>query len=394
MHIGIAGPATPSELAAYLHPSSRIELFGMGGTPVNILVSALLDLGHRVTLATLDPALRSGQSARLEGPNLTIEIGPYRPRHRARDFFAVERSAITNAFLRQTPEVISAHWSYEYALGALETKIPTLVTVRDIPGEVFRHHPHPYRLVRWWMHRMVISRADKLAFNSPYTRDALGCPRGELSVVLPNYIPDRQWVLRDREPPRPRVPRLVSINNGFGKLKNVKRLIRAFREIRVHCPQARLDLVGGGFEPDGPAVKWASKQGLAEGIDFIGPLDYFTTLQRLRDADVLVHPSLEESFGYTLIEAACVGTPVVAGRDSGAVPWVLGNGEFGVLVDVKSPEAIANAVLALVDDGEQWSRLRQAAFEGEKKRFSSSVVAERYVEVLRGMPHARVASHG
>jgi L-malate glycosyltransferase len=366
----------------------------MGGTPVNILVSALLDLGHRVSLATLDPTLPIGQSARLEGPNLTIEIGPYRPRHRARDFFAVERQDLTQALLRQRPEAISAHWSYEFALAAIATGIPTLVTVHDVPRQIFRHQPSLYRLVRWWMHRRVLTRAGQLAFNSPYTQQLLGYPRGNDGIVLPNSIPDRLWQLHDRGVPNPEAPMIVSVNNGFGVRKNVCSLIEAFARIHDERPGARLELIGAGYEPAGPAARWVAQKGLVAGIEFVGPLDHEETLQHIREADVLVHPSLEESFGHTLIEAARVGTPVLGGRDSGAVPWVLGEGKFGVLVDVKSPEATARDVLALVDDPERWSRLRQAACEGGKERFSSSVVAGRYVEVLRGMAHARLAHTG
>jgi L-malate glycosyltransferase len=363
----------------------------LGGTPVNLLAAALLDLGHQITLATLDPALPVGEVVMLEGPNLTIEIGAYRPRHRARDRFAVERSFITKALARHQPDVISAHWSYEFALGALDTNIPTLVTVHDVPRQIFWHQPNPYRLVRWWMHRQTLARADRLAFNSPYTQQMLGWPRGQEAIVLPNAVPDRQWVLQDRESPNPRGAHLVSVNNGFSKRKNVHRLIEAFAEIRGRCPEARLDLVGGGFESGGPAAEWAMKRGCAEGIKFIGPLDYPATLERISEADILVHPSLEESFGYTLIEAVSVGTPVIAGRASGAVPWVLGGGQFGVLVNEKSPAAIADAVVDLVNEPQRWSRLRIQAFEGCRERFASSAVAAKYVEVLRSIRDARPA---
>ena len=394
MHIGITGPANPKELGRYLDSGVQPELPGFGGTPVNILTSALLDLGHRVTLATLDPALPVGETVALEGPNLVIEIGAYRPRHRARDMFKVERNSIKKALERHQPEAISAHWSYEFALGALDTKIPTLVTVRDVPKEIFWHQPTPYRLIRWWMHRQSLGRANRLAFNSPYTQQMLGSPRGDSGIVLPNTIPDRQWVLQDRDPPSPRKPRVVSVNNGFGKRKNVQSLIKAFAEIRGHCPEARLDLIGGGFESGGPASEWAMKQGYSEGIHFIGPLDHPATLERIREADILVHPSLEESFGYTLIEAASVGTPVIAGRGSGAVPWVLGDGEFGVLVNVKSSAAIANAALALIRDPNRWNELRIRAFEGCRERFSSSAVAMQYMEILGDMKNARLARTG
>jgi glycosyltransferase involved in cell wall biosynthesis len=67
----------------------------------------------------------------------------------------------------------------------------------------------------------------------------------------------------------------------------------------------------------------------------------------------------------TLIEAMSQGLPVVAGAHAGAVPWVLGHGRAGVLVDVDDPRAIARAVEAvlsqealrerLVNDGYDWA---------------------------------------
>src|SRR5690606_13680198 len=132
------------------------------------------------------------------GPTLTVEIGPYRPRHRARDFFAVERASVTDAFIRRRPLAISAHWSYEFALGSIKSRIPTLVTVRDVPWQIFRYHPTSYRLARWLMHWRAILGASELAFNSPYTKESVWFMAGKSGAILPNAVPDRQWILHDR----------------------------------------------------------------------------------------------------------------------------------------------------------------------------------------------------
>src|SRR5690606_13706271 len=133
--------------------------------------------------------------------------------HRARDFFSAERASIKDAFTRSEPDAISAHWSYEFALGAIESGIPTLVTVRDVPSRVILYHPHPYRLVRWFMHRQVVARATRVAFNSPYTAEMLGFRQGDARNVLPNMIPDRDWVLHSRKTPDPEAPLLISVNH-------------------------------------------------------------------------------------------------------------------------------------------------------------------------------------
>ena len=388
LHIGLCGPCSPRDFANDLDVDRDSLPAGLSGTPVNHLARSFLDLGFRVSLATLDRRVAPDNPIHVDGARMSLSVGPYRAKHRARDQFGVERRAIRDAMRRLAPTAISAHWSYEFALGAIESGIPTLVTVRDVPSEVFRFQPSPYRLVRWLMHRETMTRATSIAFNSEYTRRRVRHPRSLGARVLPNSLPDSMWRLASREPPDRWNPIFISVNNGFGARKNVQALVRAFGRVRRTLPGARLRLIGSGFEPGGPAATWASRHASNERVEYLGKLDYGVMLEALQAADVLVHPSLEESFGYTLIEAASVGTPVIAGENSGAVPWVLGNGDQGVLVDVRSPEAIATAMLSIVGDGATWSALRERAFQRGRARFSASGVAKQYVEALQEVARA------
>ena len=110
--------------------------------------------------------------------------------------------------------------------------------------------------------------------------------------------------------------------------------------------------------------------------------------------DVLVHPALEESFRYTLIEAASVGTPVIGGVASGAVQWVLADGASGLLVDVTSPDRIAAAMRSLVSHPVRWSRLRLDAFEAGRQQFTASRIGRDYVDILERISHAGTSRSG
>ena len=80
-----------------------------------------------------------------------------------------------------------------------------------------------------------------------------------------------------------------------------------------------------------------------------------------------------------------LGLPIVAGRDSGAVPWVVGAvdgvAKCAILVDIESPEAMAQAMEAAFDPGyEERSRLgRQRACA----EFSVQRIAECYLTEYR-----------
>jgi glycosyltransferase involved in cell wall biosynthesis len=82
----------------------------------------------------------------------------------------------------------------------------------------------------------------------------------------------------------------------------------------------------------------------------------------------------------TLIEAGALGVPVIAGRDSGAVPWVVG--AHGLLVDVRSPEALARAMLDLGQDEPQRRDLAAAAARAVRDRFDIGRITDRYEEIF------------
>src|SRR5207249_11029764 len=56
----------------------------------------------------------------------------------------------------------------------------------------------------------------------------------------------------------------------------------------------------------------AQSPDVAPRVEFIGPLGREQTLETYRHADILVFPSLVESFGYPMVEAMAAGLPIVA----------------------------------------------------------------------------------
>jgi glycosyltransferase involved in cell wall biosynthesis len=114
-------------------------------------------------------------------------------------------------------------------------------------------------------------------------------------------------------------------------------------------------------------------------VAFLGPLDRSAVVALLDGADLLAHPSLEESFGNTLIEAMARGTPVLGGFRSGAVPWVLDEGRAGVLCDVRDAEALAAAAHEVLSDPARWRALSAAGLDRVRGAFTLSRVADAYL---------------
>jgi glycosyltransferase involved in cell wall biosynthesis len=65
--------------------------------------------------------------------------------------------------------------------------------------------------------------------------------------------------------------------------------------------------------------------------------------QIMAGLDVIIVPSIDEPFGRVTIEAMALGKPVI-GTFSGGTPEIIQDGTTGILVPVKNPQAIANAI--------------------------------------------------
>jgi len=374
--IGIAGPISLPLLRPYL-PAEADAPSGMGGTPVTHLVRGLVEQGRRVSVYTLDPAVASAHV--LRGDRLVVYVGPFRRRGRMRDFMRRERHWIRRFVQQDAPALVHAHWTYEYALGALATRRPTIVTVHDWAPTIFAQWRDAYRLGRLLMNAVTLWKGTHFIANSPYIQARLERWVTGPVTVVPNALDDDRFSPPSRPGPGT-PPTLISINNGFGARKNVTTLLRAFASVRRAHPDSRLRLVGERYGPGQTAEAWARERGLAAGVVFVGPLAYEDTLDELRAADLLVHPALEESFGMTLLEAMATGTPVVAGAESGAVPWVTGEGTAAMLTDVTQPAALANAVETMLTDPERWRALAAAGYEHAWTHFRLSAVVAQHLD--------------
>ena len=362
---------------------------GMGGTPVVNLAQALLDRGLETLVVTLDPAVPDGTSVRLAGRGLEVRVGPYRKRHRARDFFAAERAAVARLMQDVGAPVVHAHWSYEYALGAEDTGMPTLVSAHDAPLRILRYDRSPYRLARTLLAGPALRRASSLTAVSPYVARHIKryfVPAREVRIV-PNGIAD-VWFEQDPSLAKPTGAPVTfgAVLNGWGALKNGATLLRAFSRVRETLPTARLVMLGHDHGHGGAAERWARKRHLERGVTFIGSIPHarLRSLMR-RQIDVLVHPSLEEAHPMAIVEGMACGVVVIGGHRSGGVPYALGFGEAGVLVDVRSPAGLAAAMLRLGRDQRTRQRVGQQGKAYAWEHFRLTAVVERYLHVYSTM---------
>jgi glycosyltransferase involved in cell wall biosynthesis len=129
--------------------------------------------------------------------------------------------------------------------------------------------------------------------------------------------------------------------------------VEAFKIIKAKHPDARLIMLGDGEML--PALREMN----VEGVDLRGKLPRDQVLEIMGEAHLLVACSIREGWGLVVTEANSVGTPAVT-YDVHGLRDSVRNGETGILT-ATNPQALADAVLQLLDDQEQYSRLRNNA---------------------------------
>jgi glycosyltransferase involved in cell wall biosynthesis len=289
------------------------------------------------------------------------------------------------------PDVVHAHWTYEFAAAALNSGLPTLVTAHDAPVTVLRHFRDPYRAARLALAVWVRARRPSLTAVSPYLaerwRTEMGWRRD--ITVIPNIAPfGPDGHIRPTAPGQ----RVVVVADG-SRLKNVRAGLEAWPKVLQSFPSAELHLVGHGLGPSEDLALWADHHSLQQRVFWHGPQGRAEVKEVIGTATMLLHPSLEESLGLVLLEAMALGVPVVGGEASGSVPWTIG--DAGVLADVRSPTALAATVVSLLENPQRRAGLGQAGRRRVAEVFSPKVVAgayeERYDTVLKNDPggHSR-----
>ena len=103
-------------------------------------------------------------------------------------------------------------------------------------------------------------------------------------------------------------------------------------------------------------VKKRDEMNLTEKVEFYGfnrnPFPF------VRQSDIMLLPSDAEGFGLVLVEAMCLGVPVISTPTAGAKE-IIGNNEFGLLSDF-SPKSILDAIKRIISDEELKNRLIEA----------------------------------
>ncbi len=196
-----------------------------------------------------------------------------------------------------------------------------------------------------------------------------------------------------REPDKP----IILALSRPDQRKNINTLVEAYGESEELKQLANLVIIAGNRD-DIRDMDSGAQEVLAEIFTSIDTYDLYgkvaypkhhlpddvPVIYRLAAASggVFINPALTEPFGLTLIEAAATGLPIVATEDGGPTD-IINNCHNGYLIDPLDKKAMADNLLKVLEDRDNWKSLAHNGIKGVREHYSWHAHAEKYLNIVK-----------
>ncbi len=209
-----------------------------------------------------------------------------------------------------------------------------------------------------------------------------GLPRSKVTTIFNAVIGkdfDERAAAPVRHPWFQHRDRPVFVSAGrLVEMKDHRTLLRAFALHLVHHPSKLLILGNGPMLNE--LQNLAQTLGISDHVEMTGFVE--NPLPFMRAADAFVLSSRSEGFGNVIVEALGCGTPVVSTDCPHGPSDILADGEFGVLVPPRNPEALS---LALRDIVVQKARWPSEMLKARATKFSYGACADGYWSLFKSL---------
>lgn len=287
-------------------------------------------------------------------------------------------------------DIIHDNQCLSYGIWAISKRTPTVATI---------HHPmtvdrrlavnsvssiwKKFKHLRWYsfigMQKRVSRRLPKIITVSEFSKDDISkeysIPKDRFSVV-PNGINTELFY------PLPHVPRepgrIIVTNSADTALKGLYYLLQAI-EMVSKKRKVKLIVIGTP-KKNGGVVKLIESLRIGHLVKFTGRISNEAFVREYARASMAVVPSLYEGFGLPVGEAMACAVPVIT-TTGGALPEVAG--DAAEIVPPANPQAIADAIIRLMDDPKRAKSLGEAGYRRVHENFTWEKAAERVVKTYR-----------
>ncbi|MEW4569792.1 glycosyltransferase family 4 protein [Tautonia sp. JC769] len=213
------------------------------------------------------------------------------------------------------------------------------------------------------LHRLLAARPTLTLVSNDRTARSLPVPPppDRLRLLRANAVDLSEWSI-DRDRGRTQAPVRIATMSRLVQFKAIDVLIRSLAGSAVLREQAELVIIGDG--PERANLQGlADRLGVSDRVEFLGWMKSSEAIDELRRCDVFAFPSLQEPGGAVVMEAACLGLPIVCADWGGPADYLPEGGGVAVAPDSREGylRGFREAMEALVLDHELRGRMGQTA---------------------------------
>lgn len=350
---------------------------GGGERHVAALANALSQRGHQVYVAVAPDSPLVTELANVPAQNI-ITI-------RMRNAFDVPSALKLARFVREHKiDVVHAHLARDYPLASLSVRrFAQLVITRHVLFPLNR------------LHKLTLASVVRVIAVSRAVADKVQAQRvcdDRKILVIPNGIDLKRFEAPLSETARQTVRDklcvrrllLVGTVGSLLPMKGHDDFIRAAAIIQSQRDDVDFVIVGDDEKRNRSHGAFLERLilelGLKDRVHLVNWTDDLSTFYRA--LDVYVSSSHSESFGLSIVEAMASGLPVVATATDGAKEIIEDN-RTGLLVPIGDVGKTAEAILNLLDNASERSRLGMNARDDAGRRFGLERMVDAVEQVYR-----------
>lgn len=333
------------------------DLSGGGAERLHLrLLPYFIKMGYRVTFLLdrlsgelLEPARAAGATLVALGADRQLKAVP----------------KLTAFLSRERPDVLISNMEHMNVMAVLARRLARvrtrlIVTQHNAFSEQIKRRSWQFRILPT-LYRLAIPRADHIVAVSAGVADDLakttGLPRQRMTVIYNGVVTEDFEQRQRQDPGHPWFTEEQPIILAMGRMvaqKDFGTLIKAFA-IVARSSDARLLILGDGPQRD-ELEALVRTLGIGERVDMPGFKE--NALGFLSRSRLFVLSSRFEGFGNVVAEALACGTPVVSTDCPHGPAEILAGGQYGTLVPIAEPDAMAEAILECLGQEPDQAKLR------------------------------------